>query len=87
MAVDTAVKRHSALVYVAGAPPLPDGTISQADRQTLTGSYSGILAAAPIPPEEPCEPRRGILIECTLRSTTIPECTSRSMAVPACTSR
>ena len=47
MAIDTASKRSSALdfeeVWQAGVP-LPDGAISQADRQHLAYSYSGILA-------------------------------------------
>lgn len=51
MAVDTAAKRLSALHL--GSPwrltlPLPDGTIGQADRQTLTYLYGGISAGAPV---------------------------------------
>lgn len=50
MAVDTARKRLSALG--ARRPPLrragiPDGTIDQIDRQTITWYYGGILAGAP----------------------------------------
>lgn len=46
MALDTAKKRHSALTFRRHYPPLPDGTIDQADRQTLIGLYGGILAQA-----------------------------------------
>jgi hypothetical protein len=49
MAIDTAAKRLSSLdfeeVWAEGLP-LPDGTISQADRQHSLWSYSGILAVA-----------------------------------------
>lgn len=41
MAVDTAKKRASLLGIVT-----PDGTIDQADRQTLAGLYGGILIVA-----------------------------------------
>lgn len=48
MAVDTAVKRYSALhaYRVPYAVPLPDGTIAVGDRQTLAGAYSGIATTA-----------------------------------------
>jgi len=49
MAIDTAAKRLSCLDFEevwAEAIPIPDGTISQADRQHLIWSYAGILAAA-----------------------------------------
>jgi len=50
MAVDTAVKRHSALHFLAPSVPLPDGTIAKRDRQTLARLYSGILVGeAPEP--------------------------------------
>ncbi len=52
MAIDTAAKRSSCLDYEevwSSGIPLPDGIISQADRQHLLWSYSGILAAASIP--------------------------------------
>ena len=46
MAIDTTAKRSSALdheeIWQFGIP-FPDGTISQADRQHLAHSYSGIL--------------------------------------------
>lgn len=45
--LDTRSKRASsvgiALAFVL-APPLPDGTLSQGDRQHIAVSYSGILA-------------------------------------------
>lgn len=49
MAIDTAAKRGSALGW--GHPsnltvPRPDGTIAQADRQTLALMYGGIAAGA-----------------------------------------
>ena len=48
MAIDTAGKRSSCLdyeeVWTAGIP-LPDGSVSQADRQHLLWSYSGILVS------------------------------------------
>lgn len=49
MAIDTASKRHSALTFSAVFLPglIPDGTISQADRQAVTFAYSGLLADAP----------------------------------------
>lgn len=46
MAIDTAVKRHSAMVVFVPIylrNPLPDGTVGQADRQTLALFYCGIL--------------------------------------------
>jgi len=47
MAIDSLSKRQSAMVttkpYVV-APPLPDGEISQSDRQHLAGIFSGELA-------------------------------------------
>lgn len=42
MAIDTQAKRASALWIVQ-----PDGTIAQADRQTVLRVYGGILAGAP----------------------------------------
>jgi len=51
MAVDTAIRRHSALTF--GLPfmrgLIPDGSLDQADRQTVTYSYGGILAGLTIP--------------------------------------
>ena len=47
MAIDTATKRASALgTRRRRLLPIPDGTIDQADRQTLLWCYGGILAAA-----------------------------------------
>lgn len=49
MAVDNRSKRASSvgiLLPFVLAPPLPDGTIAQADRQHIAWSYSGILATA-----------------------------------------
>jgi len=50
MAIDTASKRASALGVGLAFTLLviPDGTIAQADRQTIANSYSGILAAEPV---------------------------------------
>lgn len=49
MAIDTAAKRASAMAIGMGSMgidlPIPDGTIDQADRQTLLGLYGGILAS------------------------------------------
>lgn len=49
MAIDTAAKRASASSFDQPYLTLviPDGTIDQANRQTIGDSYSGILAAAP----------------------------------------
>jgi len=44
MAIDTAKKRNSALAFSTMLLPIPDGTIDQADRQTLLYLYGGILA-------------------------------------------
>jgi len=47
MAIDTAAKRASALTFSVPTlvlPP-PDGTIGQADRQSVVVVYGGILAA------------------------------------------
>ena len=51
MTIDTAAKRSSALDHEESwqsGIPLPDGAISQADRQHLAHTYSGILVAAVI---------------------------------------
>jgi len=51
MAIDTAAKRSSALDHEEPwqfGIPFPDGTISQADRQHLAHTYSGILISAVI---------------------------------------
>jgi hypothetical protein len=51
MPADTATKRYSALHITApwrSSLPIPDGTISQGDRQVVMHLYSGILAQAPI---------------------------------------
>jgi len=45
MAVDTLAKRNSVLAVSTTLLPIPDGTIGQADRQTLLSVYGGILAA------------------------------------------
>jgi hypothetical protein len=48
--LDTRSKRASSvgiLSLFVLAPPLPDGTIDQGDRQHIAWSYSGILAGAP----------------------------------------
>ncbi len=49
MAIDTAKKRASALSFgrLYRLVP-PDGTIDQADRQTIAGLYGGILADSPV---------------------------------------
>ena len=49
MAIDTSAKRSSALDHEEPwqfGIPFPDGTISQADRQHLAHTYSGILVSA-----------------------------------------
>lgn len=49
--LDTRSKRASSvqiLVPALTAPVLPDGTLSQGDRQHIAWSYSGILAAAAV---------------------------------------
>ena len=49
MPIDTRSKRASSvgiLLPFVLAPPLPDGTISQGDRQHAAWSYSGILSIA-----------------------------------------
>lgn len=48
MPVDTAAKRHSALHHLQPSVPRPDGTVAQADRQTLARMYGGILATASV---------------------------------------
>lgn len=51
--LDSRSKRASSAQIVAPwmlTPVLPDGTISQGDRQHIAFSYSGILAAAPPAP-------------------------------------
>lgn len=50
--LDTRQKRASSvgiLLAFVLAPPLPDATISQGDRQHIAWSYAGILAEAPAP--------------------------------------
>jgi hypothetical protein len=54
MAVDTAAKRNSAcasrrLPWSRRFLPFPDGTIDQADRQTVVFVYGGILAEEETP--------------------------------------
>ena len=47
MALDTRSKRASSvgiLLAFVLAPPLPDGTLGQGDRQHIAATYSGILA-------------------------------------------
>ena len=47
--LDTTSKRRSSvqiLMPFTMAPPLPDGTLDQGDRQHIALSYSGILAAS-----------------------------------------
>jgi len=46
MAIDTLAKRNSVLSVNSYILPIPDGTISQADRQTVLRVYGGILASA-----------------------------------------
>ena len=49
--IDTAAKRQSALTFrqICRRGLIPDGTIDQADRQTIAYSYGGILAGAYVP--------------------------------------
>jgi hypothetical protein len=52
MAVDTALKRGSALNLSQpwrGILPLPDGAVTQPDRQVVPYMYSGISSGAPAP--------------------------------------
>ena len=44
MAIDTLAKRNSVLSVNSYILPIPDGTIGDDDRQTLTSVYGGILA-------------------------------------------
>ena len=44
MAIDTLAKRASVLNIASLQLPIPDGTISQGDRQSLLRVYTGILA-------------------------------------------
>jgi len=48
VAVDTLAKRNSALAVSTVLLPIPDGTVGQADRQTLLSVYGGILAGASV---------------------------------------
>ena len=48
MAIDTLAKRNSVLGINTIIPPIPDGTISAGDRETLLRNYSGILSGAAI---------------------------------------
>ena len=51
MAADTATKRCSAINIGSpwrGVLPIPDGTISQGDRQTVMLMYAGVLATVPV---------------------------------------
>ena len=48
MAIDSAAKRASAAAVSLEMPMvIPDGTIDQADRQTIAYMYGGIAASAP----------------------------------------
>jgi len=46
MAIDSLAKRNSVIALSSIILPIPDGTIDQADRQTLLKVYGGILATA-----------------------------------------
>ena len=48
MAIDTLAKRASVLNIASLQLPIPDGTISQGDRQSLLRAYTGILAGAAV---------------------------------------
>jgi len=48
MAIDTLAKRNSVLSINSYILPIPDGTIDQGDRQTVTRVYGGILATAAV---------------------------------------
>jgi len=48
MAIDTLAKRNSVIAVSSVILPIPDGTIDQADRQTLLRVYGGILASGAI---------------------------------------
>lgn len=48
--LDTTSKRRSSVQILAPynlAPPAPDGTLDQGDRQHIAWAYSGVLAQAP----------------------------------------
>ena len=52
-AVDTANKRASSVQLLAPwmlAPPFPDGTLDQGDRQHIAWAFSGVLAGPPVGP-------------------------------------
>lgn len=46
MAINTLAKRNSVISVNSIILPIPDGTIAQADRQTVLRVYGGILAEA-----------------------------------------
>ena len=51
--LDTTSKRRSSVSLFSGwllAPPLPDGTVDQGDRQHIGLSYSGVLASGAVIP-------------------------------------
>ncbi len=67
--LDTREKRSSGIhigLPWRGMVPLPDGDISQADRQHLAFLYSGILAGAPVIPS-----RNVSIIDFSLRAFSV----------------
>ena len=60
MAIDSAAKRASVLAIQTRILPPPDGTIAQADRQSLVEHYGGILAGIAV--VSPLEDHRRISI-------------------------
>jgi hypothetical protein len=64
MAIDTASRRASAMNFSRGhtvAMPVPDGTVSQEDRQHLAYMYAGIQAGAAVfAPSDTGQFRHGI---------------------------
>ena len=60
MAIDTPAKRASVLAINTRILPPPDGTVAQADRQSLVEHYGGILAGEAV--INPLKPHRRISI-------------------------
>lgn len=82
MAVDSRSKRASSVQILMPwviAPVLPDGTISQADRQHIAYAYSGILAIAP----DVTSPGRTYIVPFEDRTYTVPTDRNRTYVVPA----
>lgn len=87
MAIDTAAKRRSSaaarrMPWMRRFAPLPDGSISQADRQQGAWVYAGILAAAAAEP-----PVVNICLDaniCTALQFTADICSALAFDAPIC---